>query len=121
VLWALLRVSGLVKKVLQSGKSLKVQIGRRELIHLKRKDGNLSLEVLPIGKNILVRRVGRPSKKDLILRVKEKIQAQEELDTRKIINRTLYSNREKLDSSRRNQLDNQEREKEGNIKNGTSS
>jgi len=118
VSWVILRVSGLVQKVVNEGKAIKIKVGKREVIHLSQEKGNLSLEVLPIEKDILV--VEGESKKSLIRQGKGKILLVEESDTQKTINPILSKQTEKLDLLVNVQCPLQKSEKEVNIENGSS-
>jgi hypothetical protein len=113
VLWVMLRLSGSIQRVLENGKNLKVQVGKKEIIHLDQSGGNLNLEVLPTEKDIYLKVEG---KKDPIRPEKEKIQAIEESDTPGTINLTLSKPTEKQDLLVKEVSQVRKKEKEVNIK-----
>jgi hypothetical protein len=116
LLWVGLRLAGVIQKVLSEGKEVKVQIGRREIIHLARKDGNLSLEVLPIGKNTYhVYHVER-AKDNLTQQEKEEIPRTKELGSQKTTSHISYSQMEGRDLLVKEVCQVQEHEKEVNTK-----
>lgn len=117
VLWVMLRALGVVQLVLKNGKNLRVQVLKREIIHLDQAEGNLNLEVLPIEKNISVK--VEENKCSHTLQENGKTQVIEESDTQKITNLTLSNPTEKPVSSRKKASEYLKREKEVNT-NGTS-
>jgi hypothetical protein len=93
--WVMLRVSGAVQKVISERKQLSVVIGRKEVIHINGRGGNLSLEVLPTEKSTLK---AKENKDNLEQQEKDKILLTEGLGTQAEINLTLSKQTEKLDS-----------------------
>jgi hypothetical protein len=109
----MLRVSGLVQKHLNEGKDLRLQIGKREIVHLSQKEGSLNLEVLPLEKDISGKAKG---KKNHILRVEDQILHVEGLDIQETTNPMLFSQMGEQGSLVKDRYQVQESEREVNIK-----
>jgi hypothetical protein len=116
LLWVGLRLGGAIQKVLSEEKEVKVQIGRREIIHLARKEGSLSLEVLPIGKNTYHVYHVEKDKSNPTPQEKEEIRHIKGLDLQKTINPTSYYQMVGRDLLVKEVCQAQEHEKEVNTK-----